>query len=114
MMVPTSDQDMEISRYVSRSISNDTGWFDTDHYGPNEYTGKRMYVGGATITLYEIVDPVEIEKIESISKEAIETIGGNVSLFFYEKQNMVVSKNGSASRGKEKMIHKSVFNSTKR
>jgi hypothetical protein len=112
-MRPESASDMKISGYVSEPILKETEWFDNEYR--DRYRGKGLYIGGATITLYEIVDPEDIKIIESVTQKAINEIGGKVSLFFYEKQNLVERQDGSmGSRKREKLIHKSTFKSKKK
>ena len=69
--------------------------------------GKIYYVAPGCVpsfTLYEIVEPGDMQRIEKLARQYLDLAGiDEVHLTFYEKQNWVTySENGGGHRGHEK------------
>ena len=101
--------------YVGNYVKEKYGKFEERNKVEKNHTGKTYYTRPSsftpTITFYEITNHNEINKIETLTKEALQTAEiKKVRLEFYEKQNFTYSSGGTMfSRENEKLIKKVII-----
>lgn len=110
--VPSAD-DADRAYAIGRFIDNYYGMFNIRTEVDRMHVGKIYYTRPGRqpqILLYEVTDPTEIARIETIARRALEvnTIP-SVELIFYEKQNWQFTKNGGGSRGAENVIKRIII-----
>ncbi len=105
-----SGKDMSEISYVGSYIQEKYGKFEERDKVEKNHTGKTYYTRPSpstpTIIFYEITSYNEINMIETLTKEALQTAEiDKVKLEFYEKQNFTYSSGGTLfSRENENLI----------
>ena len=110
-----SGKDMDEVSYVGNYVKEKYGKFEERNKVEKNHTGKTYYTRPSsftpTIIFYEITNHNEINKIETLTKEALQTAEiKKVRLEFYEKQNFTYSSGGTMfSRENENLIKKVII-----
>lgn len=107
--------DIDVANQVGRYIAAGYGKFDERSQVERTGRGKIYYNAPGSsqspiITLYEVTDPNDVARIESLAREALQAIpdAREVELRFHERQNLSFSPGGGASRGRQspfKTVH---------
>ena len=110
-----SGKNMDEVSYVGNYVKEKYGKFEERNKVEKNHTGKTYYTRPSfftpTIIFYEITSHNEINKIEILTKEALQTAKiKKVKLEFYEKQNFTYSSGGTMfSRENENLIKKVII-----